>query len=463
MKTWNQLFVRQGFRVCEKEQGAFDGRGETEENMVFLLECLQRAGVPVHGDACLFQIEAAPIAEAEWLAAVEFQSRGIGEGLWFRPGQEEPKVRELDTYISGVVRELNRLGLFTILSCDGHGRRLPFVELASEKDTELAEVLLLAAGVKRVQVRRGRTLAMLTEREELLDVAEKLHCVQPEWLQEGAEYVRRQFFYLQVEELLSVSGVSGSEGEIRQLVYHKLEPFVDHMMVDSYGNLVAQKKCRRGNGPTILLNAHLDTVEELVPGRRIEKNESIWSSSAGILGADDRAGVAVLLETARCLDASGFSGTVKFLFTVEEEVGLCGAREVAEHFLWDVDAAIVVDRRGTGDIVTSCGGWEFFCQEAYGELFEDMAVLEGLSGWKCTAGGSSDTRIWAQQGIQSVNLSAGYQHEHTDHETLDVGACYGTLQLVKGVFRHADLLRGVLREIRRDAREGAAGDRRVRM
>ena len=89
-------------------------------------------------------------------------------------------------------------------------------------------------------------------------------------------------------------------------------------------------------------------------------------------------------------------------------MGLSEQETWNETFLWGTNAAIVVDRRGTGDIVTSCGGYIPFCEEAYGRLIEQAAMEAGLSGWKCTQGGSSDTRIWAEHGIQSVNLSAGY-------------------------------------------------------
>ena len=212
---------------------------------------------------------------------------------------------------------------------------------------------------------------------------------------------------------------------------------------------MAEKTYRSGNGPTILLNAHLDTVYELEPNRTIMKDGAIWSSSEGILGADDRAGVAVLLHIAEHLFNSSFSGKVKFIFTVEEECGLVGARQIDEYFLWGTDAAIVVDRRGKGDIVVSCGGYIPFCDEAYGKFFEDVAKAEDLSGWASTNGGSSDTRIWAEHGIQSVNLSAGYGNEHTEREFVDVSATYGTAKLIKGVFEKTRELREVLRGIER--------------
>ncbi|MFC0271845.1 hypothetical protein ACFFIX_10305 [Metabacillus herbersteinensis] len=139
----------------------------------------------------------------------------------------------------------------------------------------------------------------------------------------------------------------------------------------------------------------------------------------------------------------------KMAFT-EEECGLVGARNLDPYFLWGTDAAIVVDRRGSSDIVTSFGGYSPFCDIAYGEFIEDVAVEEGLVNWGCTAGGSSDTRIWAESGIQSVNLTAGYRNEHTDSETLDVEACYEVTRLVDGFFGKSRELRGVLRWVERN-------------
>lgn len=136
---------------------------------------------------------------------------------------------------------------------------------------------------------------------------------------------------------------------------------------------------------------------------------------------------------------------MKFILTVEEEIGLVGAQHVDEYFLWDVDAAIVLNRRGTGDIVVSYGGYIPFCDERYGQFFEAAAVKAGLKNWKCTNGGSSDTWSWASShGIQIVNLSVGCFNEHTSDEKLDVEGCYNTVKLVDTVFERGLELRGAL-------------------
>jgi putative aminopeptidase FrvX len=262
------------------------------------------------------------------------------------------------------------------------------------------------------------------------------------------DYLNEEIFYLLLEKLLSIPGVSGRESRIREFVQKQLAPSVDFMTIDRNGNLLAEKTYGSGHGPTILLSAHLDIVHELEQDRLILKENGIWSSSNGILGADDRAGVAVLLIIAQHLFHSTFSGKVKFIFTVQEEVGLVGADQVDDYFLWDTDSAIVVDRRGTGDIVTSCGGYFPFCDKQYGQFFENLAKEKGFFGWRCTPGGSSDTGIWALHGIQSVNLSVGYQHEHTKNESLDVKACFQTALLLIAFFEHAPELTKVLNEIR---------------
>lgn len=446
MKSWNQLLIRQGFIVEEIRPNEFVCLRETEENVAFLIESLEKLSISFVFEKGLLSVASPVIAEESWLACVDFQYRGRGEGLWFRPGMEQPKVRELDTFLAGLVRQLNRLGFFTTSSCDGHERRSPSLGFTPEVNLGKVTEVLLAAGVPRIHT-RNRVLALNISRRLLPDITENLAVIQQDWIQKGIEFIRKQFFLSQLEKLLSIPGESGNEGKVRQYIMGKLRNLVDYLTVGSSGNLLAQKTYGTGHGPTILLNAHMDTVDRIEDDRIIMKNGAIWTSDQGILGADDRAGVAVILEVAQRLQSSGFNGRVKFVFTVEEEIGLIGARSVDKTFLWDVDAAIVVDRRGTGDIVTSCGGYQSFCHENYGSFFEEAAKSMGLLGWKTTIGGSSDTRIWAEHGIQSVNLSAGYMNEHTSAETLNVEACYNTVSLITEVFYEARNLQRTLRQI----------------
>lgn len=181
----------------------------------------------------------------------------------------------------------------------------------------------------------------------------------------------------------------------------------------------------------------MDTVERIKRGRVIHQEGTILTSSEGILGADDRAGIAAILELLERLPRTNFSGSIKVAFTVEEETGLCGARGIDQEFIRDVDAAIVLDRRGTRDIVTGCRGMFDFCEASYGELFERAGRLVGMNDWKATRnGGSSDAKVFAEFGIPSVNLSIGYRDEHTDFEEVDYCATFETVVLVETVLSH---------------------------
>ena len=70
------------------------------------------------------EIHSNAVDEEEWIEAVSFEYRGRTENFGLSQDlQRPPKVRELDTYISGIVRQLNRLGFYTTGSCDGHEKR----------------------------------------------------------------------------------------------------------------------------------------------------------------------------------------------------------------------------------------------------------------------------------------------------------------------------------------------------
>jgi tripeptide aminopeptidase len=76
----------------------------------------------------------------------------------------------------------------------------------------------------------------------------------------------------------------------------------------------------------LLLCAHLDTVPLLAPVEPVV-NEGMWeNANEGVLGADNKAAVAMLLAVARHLRREGTPVDIELLFTVGEEISLAGAR-----------------------------------------------------------------------------------------------------------------------------------------
>jgi tripeptide aminopeptidase len=78
--------------------------------------------------------------------------------------------------------------------------------------------------------------------------------------------------------------------------------------------------------PCILLCAHLDTVPLQAPVQPVLVDGYWENANEGILGADNKAAVAVLLTLARRVRRDGCPLDIELLFTVGEERALAGAR-----------------------------------------------------------------------------------------------------------------------------------------
>ncbi|WP_409344243.1 M20/M25/M40 family metallo-hydrolase [Paenibacillus sp. MBLB4367] len=228
--------------------------------------------------------------------------------------------------------------------------------------------------------------------------------------------------------LLMITAPSGYEAPVARFLVKRLTNVTDEMYTDAYGNLLGERCFGSGNGPTVLLCAHMDTVW-VDPGRGISCRGDIWSSTSGPLGADDRAGIAVIITVMENLEEAGFNGKVKLAFTREEEIGRIGSNEIDPVWLGGADLAIVVDRRGSRDIVVRNGLMDF-CDQEMADYFERTGARCGMPDWKAVRGGISDAMTFAKHGIPSVNLSAGYKDEHTEEETMNVEHGLDTVRFV---------------------------------
>jgi tripeptide aminopeptidase len=135
-------------------------------------------------------------------------------------------------------------------------------------------------------------------------------------------------------ELAAIPSPSGEEREVADTVAAYLrdcaldveEDDAAERIDSTAGNLYARVEATAPGAP-IFLCAHLDTVP---PTGRIEPvvdDDGIVRNAAGtILGADDKAAVAVMLESARrVLSERRPHAGIELLFTAKEEVGLIGA------------------------------------------------------------------------------------------------------------------------------------------
>ena len=231
----------------------------------------------------------------------------------------------------------------------------------------------------------------------------------------------------QLMELLDIHAVSGNEAPVRDYLKPVLSKLVDSLKVDDYGNLLGDLKCGDGKGATVLLSAHMDTVKGVLADKKIVENNGVIMADKGALGADDRAGIAIILTVLRNLKKLNFNGHIKVAFSREEEIGCVGAGKIDPKWYEGTDLAIVVDRRGNRDIVAGCG--MAFCSNEVGFFMEDASKMIDMD-WKCVEGGISDAMVFAENGINSINLSAGYMNEHTEREFVVLNDMKDTARLI---------------------------------
>lgn len=63
-----------------------------------------------------------------------------------------------------------------------------------------------------------------------------------------------------LEKLCNASGVSGDEGEVRELLLKEITPLADEVRVDALGSILVTKRGQGKNLPRLLLDCHMDEV-----------------------------------------------------------------------------------------------------------------------------------------------------------------------------------------------------------
>jgi tripeptide aminopeptidase len=127
-------------------------------------------------------------------------------------------------------------------------------------------------------------------------------------------------------ELCRIPSPFGHERECADRVIAELRDMGLEPDEDEAGNLLARIDGRTDR--SILLCAHLDTVETEAPIEPVLVDGGWENAHEGILGADNKAAVAVMLEVARHAITSHPPSPVglELLFTVSEEDALAGAK-----------------------------------------------------------------------------------------------------------------------------------------
>lgn len=118
------------------------------------------------------------------------------------------------------------------------------------------------------------------------------------------------------------------------------------------GNLLIRFAGGLHHSPPVCFNCHLDVINPCL-GIKVRKvNDVFFSSGDTVLGADDKAGIALLLETIASLREQGIPfAPLEILLTTCEEIGLLGAKSFDGRHLRSV-YGYALDSTGVDTVVT---------------------------------------------------------------------------------------------------------------
>ena len=153
-------------------------------------------------------------------------------------------------------------------------------------------------------------------------------------------------------ELVGLPSTSGHEEHVRAYLEQRLARLGLTSQVDTAGNLIAVLP---GEGEAVLLNAHMDRVPPGLAHTPVLREGILYSDGTTNLGADDAAGLAIVLEIlTRVIEEKLPHPPLVIVFTVQEEVGLRGA-SAFDPAPWQVREGIVFDNAFEAGVVVSQG------------------------------------------------------------------------------------------------------------
>ncbi len=176
----------------------------------------------------------------------------------------------------------------------------------------------------------------------------------------------------------------------------------------------------------IALVAHMDTVFKTpVSDLYYDQRKGVLWSPQGI-GGDDRAGIFAILKILQ----EGLRPSV--ILTTDEELGGVGACALVEAYpecpIPGLKYMIELDRHGTND----CVFYDCYCPE-----FVDYVESFGF----CERWGSFTdiSFLMSEWDIVGVNLSVGYEDEHSYTEILQINPLFDTIRKVKEMLKEKDI------------------------
>ena len=248
--------------------------------------------------------------------------------------------------------------------------------------------------------------------------------------------------------LAGLEGVSGNEAAVGAELKRQLDDLGVSYRERSDGTLIATVPGTVPTAPTLVLSAHQDTVSPTSAAAIRLDDRKVFTDGTHILGSDNRAGLAQILEAVRVVLGDGRPRPeLKLVFTVSEETGLTGAGRLEPDEITTrpalglvVDSTDVRDLNLTNDAVLVNPGRSVRYQFAQEDPVVQLAMASMAAGGTrprplrvpIMTGAGTDANTLAFQGpnLRTLAIGCGQRDIHTPHENIsraDLSAVARTL------------------------------------
>lgn len=228
-------------------------------------------------------------------------------------------------------------------------------------------------------------------------------------------------------DLAVIHSPSGAETPVADYLRERLAALGFASETDGPGNLIGTLAANDDSSPNLLFTAHMDciypggdTPVELV----FYQSGDIGTDEKNSLGADDKAGVAGVLATLEYIVTGRLAhGDIRVVFTVQEEMGWRGIKQIPAsilngvHLVLAMDPPVRVERDETAFMavlhVTPGHPFEQLVRMSARRVAGDPLILFAEDGY---VGG--DTICLSPLGAFVVDFCSGSRYAHTTNEHL---------------------------------------------
>lgn len=190
---------------------------------------------------------------------------------------------------------------------------------------------------------------------------------------------------------------------------HELKPLLPkEIKRDNFGNYYIQI----GDKTSVMFTSHLDTYSNISEEvNHVIEDDFIKSDGTTILGADDKAGVTIMLY----MIYHKIPGL--YYFFIGEERGCIGSCKLVDRGkkFKNINKIISFDRKGTDSVITHQID-QRTCSDIFASALVEQLNKNGLRYRLDKNGGSTDSYHLGQIYREATNISVGYYNEHKKNE-----------------------------------------------